>query len=365
MERIDPWGGMLIRDYKKLIEEFGISDFKPLLGEIENPSLLMRRGVIFGHRDFDKFISSLRKGEKVAVVSGIMPSGSLHLGHKMVLDQLVYYQRLGAHIFLPIADAEAYSVRGLERNEVINYGVEIVAHAIALGLQKDKLTIYFQTNYKKEYYRLIQIFSKKVTMNEMQAIYGDLEPSKIISSLTQAADILHPQLKEFGEFKQVLVPVGADQDPHIRLTRDLAQRTKRELGFNEPASTYHRLMSGLDGGKMSKSRPDSVIYLLEDEDSIKQKIKKALTGGRASIEEQKVKGGEPWRCMIYELYLYHLVQEDDVLISIFNDCVKGKLLCGPDKEYAIERLTKWVEQYKHKYEKAKDRVQEYVDLPTF
>ncbi len=369
--RIDPWGTAVRLEYDKLFQVFGVKPFtevmplvRRVLGE---PLHLMRRGVIFGHRDFDKLLEAKERGERVALVTGFMPSGRFHFGHKMVADQIIYYQRKGFEVFVVIADAEAYAVRRMDRKKAIELGLyEYVANLIALGLEKNKHThIYFQTNYEKPYYRLIQMFSRKVTMAEMEAIYGKLEPSKVMAALTHTADILHPQLDYFGGFRHVVVPVGADQDPHIRLTRDIADRFENELGLRRPASTYHRFQTGLDGNKMSSSRPEYTIFLTDPPEVAVQKLKKALTGGRATVEEQRRLGGIPEKCTIYEFYVYHLIGDDRELMKIYSDCRSGRLLCGEDKQYAAELLSKFLEEHQRKLEKAKDKVLEYVEPPDF
>jgi len=89
---IDPWSSTII-DYEKLREQFGIKPFADLLDDIEEPHPLMRRGVIFGHRDYGRIVKAMREGNSFAVVTGMMPSGKMHIGHKMVVDQLIWYQK--------------------------------------------------------------------------------------------------------------------------------------------------------------------------------------------------------------------------------------------------------------------------------
>ena len=366
--RIDPWGSQVIREYEKLFKYFGMRPFKevlPLLEEVAEPHRLMRRGVVFGHRDFEIVVDALKKGKRFAILTGLMPSGKMHFGHKMVIDQVIYYQSLGAEIFLAIADAEAYAVRKIPREELIRTAIEeYVANYLALGLRPERLHIYFQTNYRKEYYRLIQLFSRKVTLAEMEAIYGeDLEPAKIVSALTQAADILHPQLPHFGGFEVVLVPVGPDQDPHLRLTRDIADRFRSELGLRRPASTYHRFMTGLTGEKMSSSKPESYIALTDDPEEAGRKLMRSFTGGRPTAEEQRRLGGRPEICPVYEMLAYHLVDDDAELKRIYEDCKSGRLLCGQCKRYAREKLVKFLEEHQRKLEAAKDLAHKLVDVP--
>ncbi len=364
-ERLDPWGHAIIRDYERLFKVFGIKPLKPLMPRIPRPMHLMRRGVIFGHRDYDVVLDALDRRERPAIVTGFMPSGRFHFGHKMIADQLIYYQKLGFELFIPLADAEAYAVRKVPRKLVIDYALnQYVANLVALGLEKKHLHIYFQTNYETPYYRLLQMASRRVTQSEMDAIYGSLEPGKIVAALTQVADILHPQLEYFGGFRYVLVPVGVDQDPHIRLTRDIADRMT-ELQLNRPASTYHRFMTGLDGGKMSSSRPESAIFLDDPVEDAVRKIKRALTGGRPTVEEQRRMGGEPDKCTVYEFYLYHLVLDDSRLLELYRRCRSGEMLCGECKNLAAEMLASWLKEHHKRLEEARDRVHEFVEPPGF
>ncbi|MFZ8791748.1 MAG: tryptophan--tRNA ligase [Thermosphaera aggregans] len=365
--RIDPWGHFAIEDYEKLLVEFGIRPINEVYGLISRLHPYFTRKVVFGHRDFDKWLEDLRAGRKVAVLTGFMPSGRPHLGTAMVYEELKFFQELGAHVKIAIADAEAYVVRREDRRTTILNGVDFIAHAIAWGLDPERTEFYFQTAMKEEYYRLIQMFSRKITMAEMEAIYGELSPGKITASLTQAADILHLQLDSYGGFKNILVPVGADQDPHLRLTRDIADRFEGELGLKRPASIYHKLIRGLDGNKMSKSRPEFAIHLDEDEETVRKKFVNALTGGRATAEEQRRLGGEPWKCTVYEVCLYHLIREDEKLKEVYDDCVSGRILCGECKRKALNLLLERLKNHREKYREVKesDIVEKIVNIPSF
>ncbi|ADI31444.1 tryptophan--tRNA ligase [Staphylothermus hellenicus] len=365
--KLDPWGHFAIKEYDKLFKQFGIEPIDKATPLLPKKHYFFDRKIVFGHRDFDKWLQALRNGEKVAVLTGFMPSGHTHLGHLMVIEELRFLQELGAHVKIVIADAEAYAVRRLSRKETIKYGIEYIAHAIAWGLNPEKTEFYFQTAQKTEYYRLIQMFSRRVSMAEMEAIYGDISPGKIIASLTQAADILHLQLPEYGGYKHVLVPVGADQDPHLRLSRDIADRFHTELGLNRPASFYHKFIRGLDGNKMSSSRPDYAIFLLDKPDIIKRKVMMALTGGRATAEEQRKYGGIPEKCTVYELYMYFLYKDDRELYKLYKECVEGKILCGEDKRIAAKLLVEMLTEHQKRYKEVMEEgiVQKIVKIPSF
>ncbi len=367
--RLDPWGHVLIEEYEKLFKFFGLSPTKNLLERIERiggKSKLYSRGIVFAHRDLDKFLNTVEHGGKAALVTGFMPSGPFHFGHKMVADQIIYFQNMGVKAFIAMADAEAYAVRKIPRKKLLENAKNYVANLIALGVDPKRAVFYMQTNYEPAYYRLAQMASSKVTTSELKAIYGDIEPGKVIAIFTQVADILHPTLEEFGKYKIVVVPVGPDQDPHIRLTRDIAERLGTDIpGLSKPASTYHKLMRGLDGGeKMSSSRPESYISLNEPIEIATSKLMNAYTGGRPTADEQRRFGGVPDKCMIYELYLYHLL-DDDVLREIYDKCRNGRILCGEDKRFAARLLRDFLDEHQRKFNEIINVVEDYIELPKY
>ena len=153
-----------------------------------------------------------------------------------------------------------------------------------------------------------------------------------------------------------IIPVGVDQDPHIRLTRDIVNRTKAKKFFL-PAGMYHKYTPSLDGSlKMSKSKPESCIQLPEDIKKVCKKLMRAKTGGRDTIEEQKKKGGEPDKCIIFELYKQHLIEDDDELQKVYDDCKSGKLNCGEDKQNACKKMTVFMEKLEKNINSAKKNI---------
>ena len=225
--KIDPWGQVNIKDYDKLCQEFGIENFSKIFHKIPDPTLSMRRGVIFGHKDFELILETMKEKKDFVMMTGLMPSGNFHFGHKTVVDQMIYYQERGAECFITVADIEANLTRDIPLEKAREIAInEYLTNYIALGLKHKKVNFYFQSDWKKEYNNLSKFISKKTTFNEIKAIYGDTNPAKIVSALTQVADILHPQLKEFGGPRPTVVPVGADQLPHINFTKNITTKKK-------------------------------------------------------------------------------------------------------------------------------------------
>jgi len=369
-EKIDPWSQNGVNDYGRLMRDFGIEPFGPLLKRIPDPSLYMRRGVIFGHRDFGRVAERIRKKKPFIMLTGLMPSGKFHLGHKMVADEFIYLQKHGAKTYICVADIEAYNMRGQSLEELRKTAIEeYLLNYIALGLEPKNCEFYFQSERSGDpdksnaFYRMIGIVSRKVTMNEMKAIYGNLSPGKIISVLTQVADILHPQLPEFEGRMPTVVPVGVDQDPHIKLTRDIAAKLNKtdHFNFEAPSSTYHEFMKGLKGGKMSSSDPSSYIALMDDPKTVKEKITKyAFSGGQPTIKEHRKKGGDPDVDVSFHM-LYTMFEPDDKKIDkIRDDYRSGALLTGELKQILIEKLTSFLEGHRKKRDAAKKKVDKFL-----
>ncbi len=437
MRAIDPWNvPKVIRDYGRLFEDFGISPFNDLLDRIDKPHRYMRRGIIMGHRGYEEVLNAMQTRNRFAVMSGFMPSGRVHLGGKMVMDEIIWHQRMGGDAFACIADMESHSVRDIPWSKCREIGVnEYILSLIALGFDIEHGHIYFQSANK----RLLDLafeLGTVVNFSELSAIYGfsgDVSISHMISVVVQNADILQPQLLEYDGPKPVVIPVGVDQDPHIRLTRDIAARMRmfrveerynekeqkpyisirvkqaseeafdalvRRLeypkkvyemhidvvdidvpfetamhdienivrgveleyggyGFFMPAATYHRFMQGLTGGKMSSSIPESYIALTEPPEVAATKVKRAKTGGRVTVEEQKRLGGIPEECTVYELLMFHLIEEDKHIREIFEECKAGKRTCKSCKSEAAELMSSFIRTHQEERARAKEVLKEH------
>lgn len=352
MKTIDPYSSELVEDYSKVVKDFGLDSYNSKL--FPNPNRLMRRNLVFAGRDLKKISECIKNKKKFYVLTGIMPtSDKIHLGTKSVIENVIYFQKKGALTYVLVADLEAAAARGVSLKEAKKRAMNFQIPAyLALGLDIKKTIFYFQSE-NKDVMNFAYEFSKKITLNEFRAIYGNADPGRIMSAITQAGDILYPQ---FGERMPGIIPTGLDQDPHLRLTRDIVKRSKA-LKFFNPSSIYHKYMPALSGKlKMSKSHPESYIELPENVDSVCKKLKKAKTGGRETVEIQKKKGGKPEECMIYELYKQHLIEDDKKLKKIFKDCKKGNLLCKEDKENACKLMTKFMKDFNKKLEKSKKLV---------
>ena len=153
-ERIDPWGSVLVDDYKKIIENYGMESFdEKVLKKLPNPNRLMRRLVVFGHQDLSTIIEAIKKKKEFAILTGIMPSSEkLHLGNKMVIEMVKYFQEQGGKAFVLVADLEALATRGISLEEAEKRAMKLLtrmglpdkakSYPIALsGGQKQRVAI--------------------------------------------------------------------------------------------------------------------------------------------------------------------------------------------------------------------------------
>ncbi len=222
---LDPWGSATVSDYRKLFEEFGIEEFDDVLPAVPDPHYLMRRSVIFGDRGYRRVAEAMQNDEPFAALSGFMPTGDPHIGHKLVFDELIWHQQQGGDTYGLIADLEAHSARGLSWEEIDEHSRDYLLSLIALGFDAETGTLYRQSE-NRELQDLAFELGSKANFSEFQSIYGfdgETNVSHVQSVVTQMADILYPQL---DEPKPTVIPVGPDQDPHVRLARDLAVRMR-------------------------------------------------------------------------------------------------------------------------------------------
>ncbi len=367
--KVTPWDVSGDINYERLIKEFGIKPLPENLPEEFKKNLLFRRRIIFAHRDFERIIDALKNKKKFIMMTGLMPSGKFHLGHMLVAQQMVFYQSIGAKLYITVADLESYSTRQKNFEEMKKAAVEqYLTNYIALGLKPKNLDFYFQSERSNDakksnaYYRLASNLSRYATFNEFKAIYGEISPAKMSASLTQSADMLHPQLPEFeGKPMPTVVPVGIDQDPHIRIARDMGARFK-DYKFMQLSSTYHLFFPSLRGeGKMSSSDESSYIAMTDSQKEVETKIKKyAFSGGRDTLEEHRRHGGNPDIDVSFQYLKFFFEPDDKKLQKIHDDYKSGKLLTSELKEILIEKINAFLKEHQKKREKAKKDVGKFL-----
>ena len=223
---IDPWSTDGETDYSRIVNQFGLEKVDHTT--IPEPGMLHRRGIVFAHRDLDVAVRSIRDKSPLGVLTGLMPSGKMHLGHSMVIEQVKWFQDHGADVTVAVADLEALATRGTSISQGRKTALEeYVLNYAALGLDPSETKVYFQSS-RPEVQRLGFTLGRRTNLSEFESIYGfsgDTNLAHVQAPLVQVGDIVHPQLDDFGGLRPIVVPVGIDQDPHLRLTRDIVGKT--------------------------------------------------------------------------------------------------------------------------------------------
>jgi len=335
----------VFEDNKKLVKEFGA---KPIHTLKKKPDFYtFTKGLIYSHRDFDAYYEALEKGEACAIVSGVNPSGTFHLGHKVVFDTNLYFQKkYGVHIYMPISDDESYVAGKVKtQEEALKNSIELAREVLAMGFDPKKTHFIIDQVYTS-IYNLAFKLSRHVNYSEVKATYG-YKPEENIGlhfyPAVQTAHVLYPQI--LHGIKHVLVPIGPDEDAHLRIARDIAGRAK----IPKPAVLHLRFIAGLDGEKMSKSR-NNAIYLRDDEKTLKKKCNKALSGGKETVEEHRRLGGNPQTDMAYQ-YLYSYFLNETEAEEVARRYTAGDLLSGEMKALLYEKLSAYLGDFQRKLEK--------------
>jgi len=322
----------ILESNEKIVKEFGASRISNLK---EVPDCYtFKKGLMYSHRDFDKFFKALKKGEKCAIVSGVNASGTLHIGHKPVFDTNLYFQKeYGIPVFIPISDDESYVAGKVENQEqALKNSIELARELLAYGFDAHKTYFIIDQIYTNIYNFAIKL-SRKINLSEIKATYGYKNEDNIglhFYPSIQAAHILFPQEK-LG-IKNVLVPIGPDEDAHIRICRDVAPL----MGLEKPAILHVPFLPGVDGEKMSKSKNNG-IFLKDDPKSIVKKIGRAFSGGQKTVEEHRKLGGNPDVDIAYQ-YLSKFFLDEKESKKIHEDYKKGKILSGELKKMLSDKL---------------------------
>ena len=157
----------------------------------------------------------------------------------------------------------------------------------------------------------------------------------------------------------MLILHAIDQDVHFRITRDILPK----LGYYKPASIQGIFLPPLTGplGKMSASEESSAIYTTDSSKESENKIKKyAFSGGQATIEEHRKKGGNPDIDVSYQWLRMFFEPDDKKLMKIHDDYKSGRLLTGELKEILIEKVIKFLKEHQKKREQAKKQINKFL-----
>ncbi|MEM3007176.1 MAG: tryptophan--tRNA ligase [Candidatus Nitrosotenuis sp.] len=359
---VTPWHVEGEIDYDKLIKQFGtekitsalLKRIEKITGEIH---FMLRRGIFFSHRDLNRILDDYEKGKKFFLYTGRGPSGHTHIGHLVPWVFAKWLQeKFDTMMYFQLTDDEKfYAKQNLTLEETNLFAHENALDFIALGFKPDKTKIIINTQNIKTLYPLAAQVAKKINFSNTKAVFG-------FTGETNVGMIFYTSLQSapcFIEDRPVLIPLGVDQDPHFRITRDVAPR----IGKPKPALIHNIMIPSLSGpgGKMSASEEIGTIYTTDSPQVVKKKINKyAFSGGQPTIEEHRKLGGNPDIDVSYQYLRIFFEPDDKKLKAIYDDYKSGKLLTGELKAILIEKVTEFLSSHQEKREKAKDQLEKFL-----
>jgi tryptophanyl-tRNA synthetase len=333
-------------DHDRLRELFGTQALDAqLLARLEKAAggplpPLLSRGVYYSHRDLGQILDAAEHGKPFFLYSGRGPSGPMHTAHLASFELCRWFQeRFHASMYIQITDDEKFWLRPqYKRESTYSWGIENLLDILAVGFDPQRTRVFFDTRSIGTMYSLAVDVAKRIPYSTVKAVFGFQTSTNIglvFYTALQTVPCFYPSWRT-GESVPCLIPCGIDQDPHFRITRDIAE----SLGYPKPALVHSQILPGLLGGKMSTSGPEkeNALYLNDPPGEATRKINKAFTGGRATVEEQRRLGATPEICSVWALWRAKFARNETEFRDITRDCRSGAMLCGECKGKLTERV---------------------------
>ena len=287
----------------------------------------------------DAALSAINENAARRAVSGMRPTGALHLGHYFgAIKNWVALQETTQAFFF-VADWHALTSEYENPLRIKEFVPELVKDWLVAGLDPERCVI-FQQSHVKEHAELHLILSMvtPVSWLERCPTYKEMIQQLAAKDLGTYGFLGYPVLmtSDIIMYRPRWVPVGQDQVPHLELSREICRRFNHLYGdfFPEPEAllTPQAKCPGLDGRKMSKSYNNS-IQLREGMDTITPKIKGMLTD-KARL--RRTDPGNPDDC---NLYPYHdLLTDEATRAEIRQGCTTASLGCVDCKAILLKNL---------------------------
>ena len=278
------------------------------------------------------------------ILSGIQPSGKLHIGNYFGMMKPSLELQEKGEAFLFIADYHALTTSKDPAELKLNT-MDVALDFLACGLDPSKTTFFRQSDIP----RLLELTWMLSTITPLGLLerchsYKDKVAKGIVAShalfsypVLMAADIL--------AYQSNIVPVGRDQKQHLEVTRDLAIKFNNEYGdiFTIPEASILEsvaVVPGIDGQKMSKSY-DNHILLFDGKKATKKRVMKIVTDSK-ELEDPK----DPEACNVY--HLYKLFAEEQKVAEMADNLRKGGYGYGHAKKQLFEDLWEYLAPFREK-----------------
>ena len=311
---------------------------------------------------------------KKVILTGLRPTGNLHLGHYFGAGKTWRDVQDDYDFYLEIADVQALTDNFNDPEKVRRNVYEITKDLLSIGLDPNKVNFFIQSKIPEiaeltVYYsnlvtvaRLQRNPTVKTEMSQKKELFGNNGESITYGFLgypvSQAADITC--------FDGKLIPVGEDQLPLLEQCREIVRKFNSIYGETlnepEPILSETKRIKGLDGNdKMGKSLGNA-IFLVDDDEKIKEKVMGAIT------DPSKIKKDDPANPDICMVYYYHkLVSPEEDVKKVCSECKKGARGCVACKKELIKNMNEFLNPIRDKrkfYEENTKVVDEILNKGT-
>lgn len=302
--------------------------------------------------------------EKKRILSGMRPTGPLHLGNFLgALSNWVEMQDSYDCYFF-IADWHALTSDYENTDFISKFIKEMMIDWLSVGLTPKKSTLFVQSLVKEtaELYLLLSMITP-VPWLERNPTYKDQIIQLNNKDLSTFGFLGYPVLQaaDIIMYKANGVPVGVDQVPHVEITREIARRFNYLYGdvFPEPEAilTETPKILGIDRRKMSKSY-DNAIFMSDSPDEISTKVARMIT------DPQRARRSDPGNPDVCNVFGFHKLYTDpDTVTEIDSQCRTAKIGCVECKKIMAKSMIKALEPIREKrryYEARMDLVEDII-----
>ena len=294
--------------------------------------------------------------QKEIVVSGIRSTGRLHLGNYFGAMRNYVRMQEEYDCYFFVADWHSLTTHP-DTSELRNSVLSVLAENIAAGLDPEKVCLYVQSTLPEiaELYLYLNMLAYKGELEKTPTFKDKvrLQPDNVNAGLLtypvlMTADILIHRAK--------YVPVGKDQEQHLEIARNFAQRFNHRYGelFPEPqafnfGADLVKIPSLDGGGKMSKSENQyATLYLTDDDELIRKKVMKAKTDSGPTTPDSEMPD------YIQNIFqLMSLVSEESTTQKFRDDFNAASIRYGDMKKQLAEDMVKFIAPIRQKAEELK------------
>ncbi len=280
---------------------------------------------------------------KETILSGMRPTGALHLGHFVgALENWRGFQD-EYRCFYMVADWHALMSEYHDSQSIAQYTREIVAEWIACGIDPEKSTMFVQSKVPQHAeLHLVLSAVTPISWVERCPTYKEQLRELARKDVNTYAFLGYPVLQaaDIMLYRANAVPVGEDQLPHLELTREIARRFNSVFAevFPEPQAklTKTARLLGLDRRKMSKSY-DNFIALADEPQTIRDKVVSMVT------DPQRIKLADPGRPDYCNVHSYYEAFMPDEAEEVAAGCLSAAFGCTDCKERLATGLVSFLE----------------------